>query len=304
MNKKKLNEFDLLLELLKKDFKIDFNNKKTHTLGKEITDIVTDNFNIEVSVKTFDRLIDSIRKEEKQLVIDDDSKAMQLLCALVLKKYGHINNISVQKGRGNNNEPKKIYVNEFRRIFNEQIGLHSNKIKIPTYFLNTNWFIYAKTEKAITVRELIIFDTSDTSDTSDENIAEYILNDKEVDDYKGNVRLDKTERYLVFNLNTKEEGHKSLHIKLKKGSGTKPELMLGQMNYIDHDSELWTLNIVALKQKECKTKTGIFNFNSNDIPIEIRNYLLKSEKTSLTIPKETITDLIRLNIYMVNKKNA
>ena len=173
--------------------------------------------------------------------------------------------------------------------------MDSKRSSLPIYFLNTTWIVYAKTEKAITARQLIIYDTSDTSN---ENIAEYILNDKEVDDYIGKVRLDKTENYLVFNLNTKEDGHKYLHIKLKKGIGTKPELMLGQMNYIDHENELWTLNIIALKQTTQKIEIGIFNFESNHVPSTIKDYLLKSKKTSLTIPKETIIDFKKLYLYI------
>ena len=105
MTKRKLNEFDLLLELLNKDFKIDF-NKRTHTLSKEIIEIISDSFEIDVSVKTFDRLINSIKKNEIHLVIEE-GKAMQILCALVLKKHGVIQNISFQKEK---KEIKYIYI--------------------------------------------------------------------------------------------------------------------------------------------------------------------------------------------------
>ena len=175
--------------------------------------------------------------------------------------------------------------------------LHYGTSLKPTrpYFQNTYWRMQMRTTDGI--HQHIVY----ISDQERDGISacELFVHQTTHEDYYGSVGFDGSERWLVFNLFTKDSIDKSVHIKMAVPGSSRPTLMIGQVNYISTanptqvNSDLITMEKLDIPDGNFLNYLKKILYNSDEyqeLPEEDRRFFENVEETRLCTPSRLISD--------------
>jgi hypothetical protein len=265
------------------------------------------NYQINIHVKSIGRILERLLKYDT--FHPKDTKADKSFTLFLLLEHGVLLEkdlaVLIKKGKID-----FTVVSYFTKIFAETYNLNEKgkqkqtQIHIPAQFVDTTYTVYIKLNAGYAIRILQIGkDEQKVPHTS--LPAKYILRDDSLDDYGGEVNIDKELKYLVLNMKT-YNGYRNLHIKLRINPNTSNEIILGHMNYIDPHGKLVTKQVIAVKAQSPEEPTPcIVGQDATECPSFIKDFFANVADHTLVLPSYevyTLKELQRFN--KVNSKQA
>jgi hypothetical protein len=246
------------------------------------------------------------------------------LAAFVLKKDGLIDEVEVVRDKSNRgiNHPHPKYWIMFEENYESLKSRLPPAEQTPSpprhetpdheetcplkpvmpYFEGTDWFLFSRARTGGIYRLLLTIEKEKIGHLN----KVYVKNGStQVEDYTGWVGADVGQEYLVFNLVTCESQKKHLHIKVKVGSGTLPQLEMGQSNFVSSFSPQIMSDAVVLmrapKNADLDTAAKCLLPGTPEyleLPLCLRRYFHEMDKCRLISPRPDIINLHQLEEWV------
>lgn len=177
---------------------------------------------------------------------------------------------------------------------------------ILSYFQNTVWMIYTRARTGGIYRHVLRIGAEKSGYLNKVSMKN---GSTQVEDYIGEVGMDASQGYLIFDLVTRESRLKHLHIKLKVGRGALPRVAIGQSNFIStFRDQIMTDAVVFMLAPNTPDAEAAATCFLPDTPAYlglspgIRRYLYMQHKCRLIAPRTDIINSHQLTEWLENQR--